>query len=263
MEKVKYNIAIQTYMEVFDYLITNDLFVFDAGKDFLQSRIRISQYGFVEETQVSRGIWNEEHPNERLIPAIRVLKVLTDNIDSILNIANVPTSATSQYAYVHDIKFKMTGQKSYFSSYGELLKTFKEVYNAQKNASYSDGKVVDITLAKYRDFSKLFSKMTPLEKRTIECYAKLEQELEECTKNLLFLDEYGVPLDDLHKNFAVESDYKLASKSTYVYWDEFKENVLSHYEYQQEEKVNNLHGAYSSFDRNQLISELGLDGLTK
>ena len=29
MEEVKYNIAIQTYMEVFDYLISNDLFVFD------------------------------------------------------------------------------------------------------------------------------------------------------------------------------------------------------------------------------------------
>lgn len=36
MEKVKFNIAIQTYMEVFDYLINNELFVFDSGKDFLK-----------------------------------------------------------------------------------------------------------------------------------------------------------------------------------------------------------------------------------
>ena len=37
MERVKYNIAIQTYMEVFDYLITNNLFVYDSGRDFLSS----------------------------------------------------------------------------------------------------------------------------------------------------------------------------------------------------------------------------------
>ena len=264
MEKVKYNIAVQTYMEVFDYLITNDLFIFDSGKDFLHSRIRIGQYGFVEETQVSRGVWDEKHSNIKLIPAIRVLKVLTDNIDKLLNIAEVPVSPSSNYAYLHDLKSKMTSEKSFFSSYGELLKIFKEVYNAQLMVDSSDGKVVDFALARYQKFSKLFSKMTPLEKRTIECYAKLEQELVDCTSILLAVDKYGYPLDDLHKStLNGNDDVKFAKKDTYVNWEEFKECVLNHYEYEKEEKANNLHGIYSSWERNPYKSELGLDGLTK
>ena len=73
MEKVKFNIAIQTYMEVFDYLINNGLFVFDSGKDFLKSRIKIGEYGFMLETQVARNTWDEKNPNEKLVPAIYVL----------------------------------------------------------------------------------------------------------------------------------------------------------------------------------------------
>lgn len=56
MEKVKYSIAVQTYMEVFDYLITNNLFVYDSGEDFLDARIKIGEYGFVEESQIRRGV---------------------------------------------------------------------------------------------------------------------------------------------------------------------------------------------------------------
>lgn len=65
-----------------------------------------------------------------LIPAIRFLKVLTDNIDKLLNVVEVPVSPSSNYAYLHDLKSKMTSEKSCFSSYGELFKIFKEVYNA-------------------------------------------------------------------------------------------------------------------------------------
>ena len=113
MERVKYNIAIQTYMEVFDYLITNNLFVYDSGRDFLSSRIKIDEYGFVEETQVRRGIWDEEHPNQKRVPALRVLKIITDIIDDLLLKANVPTSPDARYAYIHDLKAKMSGQKSF------------------------------------------------------------------------------------------------------------------------------------------------------
>lgn len=60
MEKVKFNVAIQTYMEVFDYLINNGLFVFDSDKDFLKSRIKIGKYGFMLETQVARNTWDEK-----------------------------------------------------------------------------------------------------------------------------------------------------------------------------------------------------------
>ena len=63
MEKVKFNIAIQTYMEVFDYLINNGLFVFDSGKDFLKSRIKFGEYGFMLETQVARNTWDKNNPN--------------------------------------------------------------------------------------------------------------------------------------------------------------------------------------------------------
>lgn len=96
MEKFKYYCCLNLYGSI--WLITNDLFIFDSGKDFLHSRIRIGQYGFIEETQVSREVWDEKHSNIKLIPAIRVLKVLTDNIDKLLNVAEVPVSPSSNYA---------------------------------------------------------------------------------------------------------------------------------------------------------------------
>ena len=104
MQKVRYNIVIQTYMEVYDYLITNNIFVYDCGEDFLQARIKIGEHGFIEEKQIRRGIWDEQHPQEKIVPAIRVLKILTDNIDDLLQKANIPTSPDSRYAYLHDLK---------------------------------------------------------------------------------------------------------------------------------------------------------------
>ena len=265
MEKVRYNIAIQTYMEVFDYLITNNLFVFDLGKDFLESRIKIGEYGFIEETQVRRGVWDEEHPKEKLIPAIRVLKVLTDTIDDLLLKVNVPTSPNSKYAYLHDLKAKMGGQKSYYDSYQDLLKIFKDVYNGQELMYNTDGKVVDFALLKYRQISEKFAKMSSLEKRTIECYAKLEEEIINYTANLLLVDEYGYPLDDLHRRTydGTDSDFHFANKETVVDWEEFKYVITENYEYQKEEGKFNLHGLYSPWDSNPYKSELGLDGKTR
>lgn len=265
MEKVKYNIAIQTYMEVFDYLITNNLFVYDSGEDFLKARIKIGEHGFFEEKQIRRDIWDEEHPKGKIIPAIRVLKLLTDIIDDLLRIADVPTSPDSKYAYLHDLKSKIGGKKSYYSSYQELLKIFKDVYNGQELLLNSDGKIVDFTLIKYQQISSKFSQMTPLEKRTIECYAKLEEEIINCTANLLLVDEYGYPLDDLHRRTydGNASDAKFASKETQVDWQEFKDCILDDYEYQKEEGTFNLHGTYSAWDSNPYKSELGLDGKTR
>ena len=71
------------------------------------------------------------------------------------------------------LKSKISGKKSYYSSYQELLKIFKDVYNGQELLFNSDGKIIDFALARYQEISNKFSKMTPLEKRTIECYAKL------------------------------------------------------------------------------------------
>ncbi len=265
MEKVKYNIAIQTYMEVFDYLITNNRFDYDIGKDFLISRIKIDDYGFVEETQVRRGVWDEEHPNQKRVPAIRVLKIITDIIDDLLLKANVPTSPNERYAYIHDLKAKMTGQKSYYSSYQELLGIFKKVYNGQELMFETDGKIVDFALLRYRQVADKFSKMTPLEKRTIECYAKLEEELVNYTAKLLLVDEYGYPLDDLHRDMydGRDSSVKFASKDTEVDWDMFKDCITNNYDYLEEEGKLDIHGTFSSWDKNPYKSELGLDGKTK
>ena len=265
MEKVKYSIAVQTYMEVFDYLITNNLFVYDSGEDFLDARIKIGEYGFVEESQIRRGVWDEEQPKEKIIPTIRVLKVLTDISDDLLTKVDVPTSPDVKYAYLHDLKSKMGGNKSYYSSYQELLKIFKDVYNGQELLFNSDGKIVDFALVKYQQISNKFSKMTPVEKRTIECYAKLEEEIINCTSNLLLVDEYGYPLDELHRRIYEknEPNVKIASKETQVNWQEFKDCILDNYEYQKEEGRFNLHGAYSALDSNQYKSELGLDGKTR
>jgi hypothetical protein len=265
MEKVKYNIAIQTYMEVFDYLLTNNFFVYNSDRDFLSSRIKIDEYGFVEETQVRRGVWDAEHPNQKRVPALRVLKIITDIIDDLLLKANVPTSPDSRYAYIHDLKAKMNGQKSYYSSYQELLKIFKQVYNGQELMYSSDGKIVDFALLKYKQVADKFSKMTPLEKRTVECYAKLEEEIINYTANLLLVDEYGYPLDNLHRRTydGTHSDVKFTSKETPVDWQEFKDCILDNYEYQKEAGTFNLHGVYSPLDSNQYKSELGLDGKTR
>lgn len=265
MKKVKYNIAIQTYMEVFDYLITNNLFVYDSGSDFLASRIKIGEYGFIEETQIRRGVWDEEQPKRKIIPTIKVLKVLTNIIDDLLLNVDVPTSPDSKYAYLHDIKEKIDGKKSYYSSYQELLTIFKNVYNGQELMFNSDGKIIDFSLLRYRQISDKFSKMTALEKRTIECYAKLEEEIINYTAHLLLVDEYGYPLDNLHRSTydGTDPDVHFANKDTQVDWDEFKECILENYEYQKEEGSFNLHGIYSPWDSNPYKSELGLDGKTR
>lgn len=66
-------------MEVFDYLISNDMLVYNTNEDFLKARIRIDKYGFVEAKQTTRGVWDDEQLDVKIIPAIRVLKILTDN----------------------------------------------------------------------------------------------------------------------------------------------------------------------------------------
>lgn len=264
MEKVKYNIAIKTYMEVFDYLINNDLFVFDAGRDFLKSKIKIdAKYGFIKETQSVRGIW--ENSKEEVVPAIYVLKVLTDNLEEILRTLNIPAVPNDNYAYINDMKAKLSGKKTYYGSYQEILAKLKDVKAGQEKLFYSDGKVIDFSLVRLRELSSIFEKMTPLDIRTIECYARLEEELINYTANLLLVDEYGYPLDDFHRRTfdGTDSSVKLAGKDMVVDWEEFKECILDNYQYQKDENKFDLHGVYSPWDSNPYKSELGLDGKTK
>ena len=267
MEKVKFNIAIQTYMEVFDYLINNGLFVFDSGKDFLKSRIKIGEYGFMLETQVARNTWNEKNPNEKLVPAIYVLNVLTKNIDEILRTSNVPVSPSEDYAYINDTKTKLSGRKTYYRSYQELLKLLKQVKRGQEQLQYTDGKIIDFNLTKLKDLSSAFAKLTPLEIRTIECYARLEEELVGYTANLLMIDEDGYPVDDFRKDLYFRNDpsypLRFASQESYVDWNDFKYCIINNYEEQLAENKFDLHGVYSPWDSNPYKSELGLDGKTK
>ena len=263
MEKVKYNVAIQTYMEVFDYLINNELFVFDSDKDFLKNRIKIGEYGFILETQVTRNNWDEENLRKKLVPAIYVLNVLTKNIDEILRTMNVPVSPSKDYAYINETKTKLTGKKTYYQSYQDLLKLLKQVKQGQNQLQYSDGKIIDFNLIKLRDLSATFSKLTPLEIRTIECYARLEEELINYTAFLLLRDEYGYPVDYPNEEMLSNPEYHLDSTDSYVDWDEFKEYILESYNYQLEENKFDMHGAYSPWEKNPYKSELGLDGKTK
>ena len=85
------------------------------------------------------------------------------------------------------------------------------------------------------------------------------------TEYELLVDEYGYPLDELHRRTYEknEPNVKIASKETQVNWQEFKDCILDNYEYQKEEGRFNLHGAYSALDSNQYKSELGLDGKTR
>ncbi len=267
MEKVKYNIAIQTYMEVFDYLISNDLFIFDSDKDFLKSKIKIGEYGFIKQTQAIRNTWNEQNDTFELVPAIYVLNILTVNIDDILRNSNVPTSPTSDYAYINDTKAKITGKKTYYSSYQKLLQYLKDIKHAQEQEQYSNGKIIDISLLKLKDLVSIFSRLKPLDKRTIECYARLEEELINYTHSLFMIDDNEHSVEDLKKDlyFRGDLDYQLrcASKETYVDWSEFKELITENYEYQLEENKFDMRGAYSPWQKNPYISVLGLDGMTK
>lgn len=267
MEKVKYNIAIQTYMEVFDYLISNDLFVFDSGKDFLKSRIRIGEYGFVKETQAIRDTWDEENDKIELVPAIYVLNILTANIDVILRNGHVPVSPSSDYAYINDTKAKISGRKTYYQSYQKLLQSLKNAKQAQDQAQYSDGKILNFDLFRLKDLVSVFSRLSSLEKRTIECYAKLEEELVAYTSNMLMIDEDGYPVEDFRKDFYFRGDpdypLRFASEETYVDWNEFKNHIIDNYEYQLEENKFDMRGVYSPWDNNPYMSDLGLDGLTK
>lgn len=264
MEKVKYNVAIKTYMEVFDYLINNNLFVFDAGIDFLKSKIKIdAQYGFIKETQSVRGIW--ENSKEEVVPSIYVLKVLTDNLEEILRTLNIPAVLNDNYAYINNINAKLSGKKTYYSSYQEILSKLKDVKASQEKLFYSDGKIIDFSLVHLRELSNIFEKMTPLDIRTIECYARLEEELINYTANLLLVDEYGYPLDDFRRRTfdGTNNDVKLASRDMIVNWEEFKNCILDNYQYQKDEKKFDLYGVYSPWDSNPYKSELGLDGKTK
>lgn len=264
MEKTKYSIAIKTYMEVFDYLINNDLFVFDSGRDFLKSRIKIdAQYGFIKETQSVRGIWDDS--KQEVVPSIYVLKVLTDNIEEILRTLDIPAVPNDKYAYINDTKAKLSGKKTYYDSYQEILSKLKDVRAGQEKLFYFDGKVIDFSLVRLKELSSIFQKMTPQDIRTIECYARLEEELINYTANLLLIDEYGYPLDDLHRRIYDGSDgsIKIASKDTVVDWEEFKDCILDNYEYQKEDNKFDLQGVYSPWDSNPYKSELGLDGKTK
>lgn len=267
MEKVKFSVAVQTYMEVFDYLINNDLFVFDSGTDFLKSKIKIGDYGFIKETQSSRNNWDEETTKKELVPAVYVLNVLTKNIDEILRTRNVPASPNTDYAYINDTKAKFTGKKTYYESYQSLLKLLKQVRQGQQQLQYSDGKIIDFNLIKLKELSSIFSKLKPIEIRTIECYARLEEELISYTGNLLMIDEDGYAVDNFRKDLYFRNDpsypLRLASEDSYIDWNDFKDCITDAYEYQLEENKFDMNGVYSPWDPNPYISELGLDGMTK
>lgn len=264
MEKVKYNVAVKTYMEVFDFLINSNEFVFESNHDFLKSRIKIdARYGFIMETQSIRESW--ENSTEEVVPAIFILKVLTDSIDGVLKTRDIPAIPGEKYAYINDTKAKLSGKKTYYNSYQEIVSKLRTVKRLQEVVSYSDGKVINFELSKLKELSSAFNRMSPLDKRTIECYARVEEELVNYTSNLLLVDEYGYPLDYLHRaTFDGKDDsVRVAIKDTYVKWEDFKDCILDNYTYQKEENKFDLAGVYSPWDSNPYISSLGLDGKTK
>lgn len=91
------------------------------------------------ETQVARNTWDEKNPEEKLVPAIYVLNVLTKNIDEILRTMNVPVSPSKDYAYINDTKAKLSGRKTYYRSYQDLLQLLKQVKRGQEQLQYTDG----------------------------------------------------------------------------------------------------------------------------
>ena len=114
---------------------------------------------------------------------------------------------------------------------------------------------------KLKDLSATFSKITPIEIRTIECYARLEEELINCTANLLLID------DNVYSTYDFRNDlsYPLCfiSENSYVDWNDFKDCIIENYNIQLDENKFDMDGVYSPWDSNPYKSELGLDGKTK
>ena len=193
--------------------------------------------------------------------------ILTSSIDVILKSGHVPVSPTSDYAYINDTKEKISGKKAYYQSYQKLLQSLKEAKRAKDQTQYSDGKILNFDLFRLKDLVSVFSRLSSLEKRTVECYARLEEKLVDYTSDMLMIDEDGYPVEDFRKDlyFRGDQNYPLrfASEETYVDWNEFKEHIIDNYEYQLEENKFDMRGVYSPWDDNLYISDLGLDGLTK
>lgn len=261
MERVRYDLAIRTYMEAFDYLINKNSFVFKSGKDFLLSKITIDEYGFVEETQSRRGVWENEHPNlnEKRISVLRVVEVLNKFIEELLPI--IPPSNEKGYAYVHTTK----PTYEYYQTYNEILDKYKKAYSAYSAYNDSGREIMDIDLLRNLKTVKELLKMTPLEIRKIECYALLEQTIVDCSSDLLLVDSHGNPLDELDKIRIACGlrEPNFSKDSTYVNWEDFKQEISENCECAFENEKIDLDGVYNPWDCNQYISVLGLDGLTK
>ncbi len=267
---IKYRIATQTYMEVFDYLIKNNLFKFQREdyRDFLQSRIVIGEFGFVLQTQNVRGNW--DNVKQELVPAIYVLKVLTDIIDDCLQKMDIPASSTEKYAYFGGKSSNFNGGKPvYYSSYRELLQLLMRA----RQLNYYDLESIDLKKlgvggidnisVRLSGLAELVENLPVVEKRELECYARVEEELAKSTSNLIRVDDEGFPC----KNFSTMMDFVAyfddashhASLESYVDWDEFKDCVYRKYD---QLSSTDWRRSYSVWARNNYLSELGLDGLT-
>lgn len=263
--KVRGDILVKTYMEVLDYLLENNLFVVSSGKDFLDSRYNINEYGFIKETQVYRGIWEDEikdkeseqdvwktpMPTTELVTTYQILYVLSKNLTTALKTYKIPAHK-DEYAYLHDTKgYQSNKDKIYFKSYRDMLNELKTIRQDLRTKMDTDGKILGLSLAK-KELVKRYNSLTKKQKRAIECYAKLETELLTLL-NAFVYDYYGDEFNEEKIEKVLNKEIDLESFTEFLQYD--FENKLENNEI-------NTHGAYSSFSINQYISSLGLDGLT-
>lgn len=219
MDKVKYSLAVQTCMEIFDFLMNFDIFVYDSGENFLFSKVIITEQGLRELTQNRRGVWDENYPKINNIPTIKVLKILTDFIDDLILTDEVPSYPEDEYAYLHEVTEELSGETKYYSSYRELadaIRRYKESYIMYND---TNGKIIDFSFFRNMDLNKKISKMSDLDKKLIMCYAELEEEIINATKHLLL------------KNDNEAEKTKYSSWKTEVDWETFKDAINSKYIY--------------------------------
>jgi len=255
---VRGDILIKTFMETFDHLMENDLFVFKANRDFLASRIRIDESGFVKETQVSRTCWPEDLRSKREIeniwveetilrvPAAYVLTTLQMDIESVLSKSHVPAHK-GKYAYLHDKKgLNSEKDRRYFKSYQQMLETLKQIRGGLRDFRESDGKILGLSL-RDADLVKRYKGLSKTELREIECYAKLESELTQLLLSYLgYEDAQEETVEDILKE-----DVDLEKFEDFVIEDYGKKlnggKIATH---------RDVYGARG----NPYISDLGLDG---
>lgn len=203
MKITTYNQAIKIYMEVLINIIENNLFLFDDEHNKL--KITITELGFQKEIiEYNQNLL----PNTKKEPISisELLVILSTNIDKLIDIYEIKMNSSNKYAYLPDIK--KTISKKYYNSYQEIALILNKIMMLKNANRYNkDPKIAYYQEIEENKLPKKITDFTKIEIKTIECYAILEEELINRTKDLLW-------------------DLENQNNEQYIEWEDFQNCIL-------------------------------------